>query len=314
MLATSSQDSFLILNPPGYDEPSPSRERRMLPPTSPKTEAPMTNEATDTIDVAGRRRGPFGPARDLVPEHQALVQIPGDCSCRQALDRLVDEDFSAAPLVVKGVITGVFSLREVSRSLLLSTGMKVTDVLEQPAATFAEDATFLDPDLWVDTTVDWRENEWVIVGSPTDAVGILTVTDVWARLNDFAEAFVLLHEIELDLRVLINRVLGNTLPTLIASVISKSPETPSLDGPATLVDLTFDQYRQLILDGNRGWPAFESVILRARTRFLRELEKVRDIRNAAMHHRRAIRPRDCQELRRFHRVIRDALTRARQSP
>jgi hypothetical protein len=53
--------------------------------------------------------------------------------------------------------------------------------------------------------VDFYQDDYVIVGTPDDVLGILSVADVFIRLNDFAEASVLLHETELALRRLIEQ-------------------------------------------------------------------------------------------------------------
>jgi hypothetical protein len=61
-----------------------------------------------------------------------------------------------------------------------------------------EPAEYIHADDYIDTirATDWGAIDHILVGGPTD----LTTSDVFGRLNDFAEAFVLLYEIELDLR------------------------------------------------------------------------------------------------------------------
>lgn len=47
--------------------------------------------------------------------------------------------------------------------------------------------------MYIDTATDWSEIDHVLVGTETDLMGILCVADVFARLNNFAEASVLLY-------------------------------------------------------------------------------------------------------------------------
>ena len=51
-----------------------------------------------------------------------------------------------------------------------------------------------------------------MVGTREKLIGILTLTDVWAVLNDFAECFVLLFEIETELREFIEVIPEDQLP------------------------------------------------------------------------------------------------------
>ena len=50
----------------------------------------------------------------------------------------------------------------------------------------------------------------MIVGTAREPLGILTIADVWTILHRFTEAFVLIHEIELELRRLIGRHAAET--------------------------------------------------------------------------------------------------------
>jgi CBS domain-containing protein len=261
----------------------------------------MSEEVQASTELP-RRPGPFGPARDLIPENQVLLKLEITDTVATALERLADHGIDAAPVSDGVNITGVFSHREASRVLSQYRGAKVDDFLAESVQAITEEPKFLDPDQWIDTSVNWIQDDWVIVGSAAEPLGILTVSDVWARLNDFAEVFVLLHEIELDIRHLIEKVLGGNIAAhfrlLEARLHGLRPNSLQ-----ALTDLSFDQYRELILEKKNGWPAFEPVMPCSRLRFRLSSETARDVRNIAMHHKRPLVARDSNDLRGFHRRL-----------
>jgi len=69
-----------------------------------------------------------------------------------------------------------------------------------------EPARFIDREVYIDTETDWGDIDHVLVGTDAELVGVLCISDVFGRLNDFAEAFVLLYEIEHEIRDLIHDV------------------------------------------------------------------------------------------------------------
>jgi len=77
-------------------------------------------------------------------------------------------------------------------------------------------------------STDWSDVDYVLVGTDVKLIGVLCVADVFGRLNDFAEAFVLIYEIEHEVRDLIAEITGDAgLPPLIANM--RLPEnTPPL--------------------------------------------------------------------------------------
>ncbi len=98
---------------------------------------------------------------------------------------------------------------------------------------------FIDRGVYIDTATDWSDLDYVLVGTESELVGILTVSDVFARLNDFAEAFVLIYEIEHEVRdLIIDMSCDCGLAPLIANM-NLAPNTRPL---RAVTDFTFDQY------------------------------------------------------------------------
>ncbi len=68
-------------------------------------------EAEKKKGTPSKRPGPFGPAKDLLPQDQQLETIRDTETVAFALERMVDSGFSQLPVVNEdNEITGVFSL------------------------------------------------------------------------------------------------------------------------------------------------------------------------------------------------------------
>ena len=159
-----------------------------------------------------------------------------------------------------------------------------------------EPAEFIPADDYIDTNwaTDWGEIDYILVGNVEELVGVLTTADVFGRLTDFAEAFVLLYEIELDLRDLIASVHGPEQLNQLFKELSPEKAPPI----SALHHMTFGQYVQVISNRKR-WQVFEAVLKTSREAATADLRRINDLRNAVFHFRRQILPRDTDALRRF---------------
>jgi CBS domain-containing protein len=147
------------------------------------------------------RPGPFGPARALLPENQQLETVLPSDPTALALERLIDSGFGQLPIVdIGGHVHGVFTWQSFGRRMSEIFSLRI-DLGELPVRdTDLEKPRFLDPDTYIDTEADWKEIDYVLVGSVDHLIGVLTISDIYGRLNDFAEAFVLISEIEHEIR------------------------------------------------------------------------------------------------------------------
>lgn len=294
-------------------------------------------------DTPRHRPGPFGPARILLPEDQKVETIRDTETTASALERMVDTGYSQLPVVNDdNEIIGVFSWQSFGKRMseihslqmnLSKLSVKDTDLAK---------AQFIDPDVYIDTETDWSAIDHILVGDKHNLLGVLTISDVLGRLNDFAEAFVLLYEIEHEIRDLIIDVYpGGELSRILEGLSKKSdnPEETAAVGlkqliegespaicdkrlaktiqfaanllqragqmrPVTdLKDFTFSQYREVIFNRD-NWPRFEAVFDSPRDLLNVDFEKINDLRNTVFHFRRGITPRDTDRLRRFRNKLR----------
>lgn len=278
------------------------------------------------------RPGPFGPAWALLPHDQQPLVIDCDELASQAIERMMDNNFSQLPVRNdQGEIIGVFTWKSFGKRVsdFKNVASKIKPI-ELPVRELIEPARFIDPQTYIDTETDWGDIDYVLVGDKRDLLGILCVSDVFGRLNDFAEAFVLLYEIEHEIRDLIHHVFSDEELNEVLNEMSVSANKESLqvveelkqllDGNKNLQpvgkairllrsgqnprslerleDFTFAQYRMLICS-QQNWPRFGPVFATIRELVDADFEVINDLRNIVFHFRRGITPKDTDRLRRF---------------
>ncbi len=281
-------------------------------------------------EPSGRHRpGPFGPAHLLLPKDQELLVLDGETLANNAIERMIDKGYSQLPVTnAKGHVIGVFTWKSLSKRVADFASANV-NCIELPIKELMEPARFISPDVYIDTETDWGDIDHVLIGTPEDLMGVLCVSDVFGRLNDFAEAFVLLYEIEHEIRDLIGMVYpGEQLKAALDGVSDSAnrPKARVVDGlkhhlkehggsqeignairfiserPSqrieSLKDLTFAQYRSIIFS-HANWEQFQVVFASIREVVDAEFENINKIRNVVFHFKRAITPSDTDRLRRF---------------
>jgi hypothetical protein len=192
----------------------------------------MSAKSAIATDYAapGCRPGPFGPASALIPENQRLETIPADDSTANALERLADSDFSQLPVVdIRGRVEGVFSWQSFGRRMSELHGLHIDFAGWAVRDTDLERPRFIAADSYIDTAADWKAIDYALVGDPDHVLGILTLADIWGRLNDFAESFVLIAEIEQDIRDTFRELFpGTELREVMAALSDASGEPEAL--------------------------------------------------------------------------------------
>lgn len=204
------------------------------------TTIPVTEPSSGpAVTTAPRQRpGPFGPASALLPENQQVETVLVTDSAASALERLVDSGYSQLPTVdLHGRVHGVFTWQSFGRRMseLHTLGLDLTTL--HVWETDLEKPRFIAPDTYIDTGADWKEVDYVLVGDADRLLGVLTLTDIYGRLNDFAEAFVLLYEIEQEIRDLFRAIYpGDSLQKLMDELSDTSDE-PEVQAAVALGEL-----------------------------------------------------------------------------
>ena len=257
------------------------------------------------------RPGPFGPAIDLIPENQKLLTVQDDQPAWEALELLSDHGFSQLPVLDElGLLVGIFTWESFSKRVLQlrASAVSVSDLPVRECMNMQY--KLIAPGTYIDTEgEDWANKDFVLVGTKEKVEGILTLADIWGVLNDFAECFVLLYEIETELRDFIKEVIPEDK---LLDAISRTKPNFNEHPPSSLEDFTFSQYNNFF-NNQKNWRYFEPIFRMDKTLLLVELKGVASIRNALFHFRRRASNMDADSLRTFRdnrvRYFRELLNR-----
>jgi CBS domain-containing protein len=232
----------------------------------------------------------FHRLNSVLPEDQHVVSVGPDMLAIEALDKLKELRFSQLPVVVGREVLGLFSFQSFANAVVThgrnaSKNQKFTpldllveDCMVQP--TFAR---------VTDEFADWfdfiDQHDSVLVGEPNRLQGIVTAMDILRYLYRVASPFVLVAEVELALRALINLAVSSETLAVCAKDCLKDKYPDGL--PTRLEEMTFNDYVQIIGDG-RCWEHFQNLMGGNRVRTRAKLEQLRDIRNLVFHFKREI--------------------------
>ena len=235
----------------------------------------------------------FHMVKSLIPDGQEVVAIAPNTSVAEAVGKMKEQNFSQLPVVSGNAVLGVFSYRSLTQTLL-RLGPIDTDFRSLPVDEFMERSAFIQPiDKWESILEILNREDGVLVGNRDNLQGILTSMDVLVYLHHLASPFVMLAEIELSLRRIIETCVDAEALKECA-VNSLSAKYASDEMPTAPSSMTFNDYVQIIGDG-RNWPYFEPAFgnggwLRKKT--VARLTEVRDLRNDTFHFKRQLDEKD----------------------
>ena len=258
----------------------------------PRPEAP-SNENTDAGDGDGsvppdaehvqaevalastavRRDGSSYRVRRFVTEEKreiGIVRLAPEARVEEAVTLMLYHDYSQLPVMANEKnLQGVVSWRTIGRAFALGgSPQTVKECMEPPAEVNEQDPIF-------DLIALVQQHDAVFVrGEGRKYVTLFTAADLGDLYRDLSESFILLGEIEDHLRALLDRA-GFTKAELgDASGPGDSGNIERID------DLSFGTYIALI-ESEENWSRLSLKVDRGW--FVRELDEVRELRNAVMH-------------------------------
>jgi CBS domain-containing protein len=253
--------------------------------------------ATKELDLASEL---FHRINRIIPQNQSLLTVPPSCLVRDAVAQMREHSYSQVPVAENGEVLGVFSFRSFAKE---AAGLTLEQWTTQRCAPgdlrvdeFLEQFEFARVTEEMSRAFDAMDRDnGILIGTPERLVGILTPMDFLRYLYQVAHPFVLVSEIELALRALIQIVLSAEEIAAAAkrSLISAYGSEDRV--PMTLEEMTFDNYQSLIAHGET-WPRLEPVFGGTRTRVRAKLKEIGAIRNDVFHFRRDIAIQDHQTL------------------
>lgn len=231
----------------------------------------------------------------FLPDEQVLVTVQPDTSVGDAIKLMQKEGFSQIPVVEGDQVLGVFSYRSFAVRVFEIGQIKGMSIEDLTVDEFIEELRFVHINEDPASVYDLLDrDDAVLVGEPERLQGILTAMDVLKRLYDLANPFVLLAEIELALRSLIEISMDqDDLAVCVKNSLAAQYKAEQM--PSSLQEMTFNDYIQIVGDG-RNWTRFFEGIFgkgewkRKRTRT--KLEQVRDLRNDIFHFKRVLTKQD----------------------
>jgi CBS domain-containing protein len=241
---------------------------------------------------------PFHDVGSIFPGEIQIETVPPNARIGDALQRMLEKRFSQLPVVENGEVLGMFSLWSLAHHLSLSPGLKVQtllqelevgDVMEQVPRVTVKDS--------IHSILDQLDrHDALLVDSPHGLQAIATATDVLRYFYRVARPFILLQEIEMGLREIIQMCApGAQLTECIDRALAKSYEGRGGKAPENLQEMSFEDYRSIIICG-QNWPLFTNVLGNNRDLVSTKLERLRSIRNDVFHFRSNISILDYQTL------------------
>lgn len=233
----------------------------------------------------------FHQVQSLIPSEQEILTVEPSMRVADALKLMQKHRYSQLPVVVGRAVLGVFSYRSFSeKALTRQKSLKGEWLGGLPVEDFLEEYEF------VHGSQDWNRIEDYLtrddaffVGHPNGLDGLVTTRDVLDYFYRIANPFIILAEIELSLRKVIERAIPDekwsaALDGSLATAYENKPV------PHDLSDMTFDNYVQIISNGD-NWHYFEVFFDPgdvSRKQTTRKLQQLGDWRNVIFHHKRSL--------------------------
>ena len=231
-------------------------------------------ESQETVPVVRTLEGqdPSYSVGKLEAANRAPIAVAPDKTIKEAVTLMLAGDYSQLP-VMQGErsVKGLFSWKSLGSRLALGRKCEtVADAMESVQTVSAEASIFQVAEIAA------RDEVVLVRASATDTkiVGIVTTADVAEQFGSLGEPFLLIGEVENRIRVLIDGKF--TLQELQAA------KAPGDDGRKieSVADLTFGEYIWH-LQKPENWDKCKLGV--DRNIFIKELDKVRDVRNDVMH-------------------------------
>jgi CBS domain-containing protein len=239
----------------------------------------------------------FHMVNRLLPDGQVVLSVPPEMPAREALALMRQHGYSQLPVKQGDSVLGLFTYRAFALEVA-KIGVANIDASSLPVEEFLEHekpAYALLNDEFRSLIDILDERDSVLVGSSENLIAILAPMDVLRYLYSVANAFVLLEEIELALRALIQTVTKEESVFRWCVENALSAKYRERQSPHCLENMTFDDYLALVRDG-RNWQHFQAAFGGTRDRTRARLEPVRDIRNDVFHFRRELSVEDHERL------------------
>ena len=237
---------------------------------SPKVPTRVSDESTPSPTTALRPSDPTRRLGRLKEFKEQPVSVTPDDPLERATTLMLTHDFSQLPVMTtEREVKGVVSWKTIGSRLVLGEKCSfVRECMEPPQELSIESSIF-------DAIRIIAEHDFVLVRNQEQKItGIVTASDVNIQFRQLAEPFLLLSDIENQLRNLIEQKFS---ADDIQAAKDPNDEKRVIK---TAADLAFGEYVRL-LENEGSWNKLELQL--HRKTFIGYLEEIRQIRNDVMH-------------------------------
>jgi CBS domain-containing protein len=263
------------------------------PPAEDNDAIPNATGVLDEGPGSERADDPAYRMNRLEDTTQALVSVNPDDELRRATTLMMTNDFSQLPVMTNArSLKGMVSWRTVGLSFALGGSPRLVREAMQQEVTVIESEVGL-----FSAIPRIISDDYAMIRRSDRSFWIITTSDLSLRFRELTEPFLLLSEIENQLR----RLLDGTIP-LELLIHARDPEgEPRLVEAAA--DLTLGEVIRL-LEQPDVWSHLAPQL--DRIEIISRLDRIRTIRNDVMHFDpEGVEPNDLESLRSFARFLQD---------
>lgn len=232
--------------------------------------------------------------RMLSAANRGVLSVKPQDGLELAVTLMLAHDYSQLPVMTgPRDLKGVVSWKSIGGRLAQRTALATVSDAMEPAVIVKETESLFE------ATALIISNDFVFVASSPDnrIIGIVTATDLSEQFQTLSEPFLLIGQIENQIRNLMHDRFD--VETLRTACNDNDPARK--ERVSGVADLNFGEYMRL-LEMEENWAKLGFVADRAT--FIKEMDKVREIRNDVMHFDPdGIEEDQFQQLRKFSRFL-----------
>jgi CBS domain-containing protein len=208
------------------------------------------------------------------------MTITQDASVSDTLSIMLENDFDQLPVVQDGNVAGAVTYKSVARLAKSVPDAHLDDMTIMGALI---SPTFADRGHDVFKLFEtFAVEEFVLVGSRDELDGIITRYDVFYFLRDQFKPFIMIGEIERNLRAIFRKEVPNIETRIQDTFKPRAEDVSGYSVPESLEYFNFEEYKRFISVNNDVLPA---ELQQDRDFVMKLLESVRQNRNALFHFR-----------------------------
>ncbi len=252
----------------------------------------------DSLELANEL---FHRINRILPDDQQMFTVAPDSTAREVIGQMRQRGFSQVPVVEGSRVLGVFSYRSFAKEVIGLSVQELKTTKSTPGdlivAECMEQFDFVGAKTEIGRAMnELRLRDGVLVGTEDRLVGILTPMDFVDYLYTVAEPFVLLSEIELALRALIQKACTADELADAARMVLSTAYKGQDNVPTRIEDMSFRDYESIVNRDDLWQRYFSGIFSGTRGRTSSKLKRTGEIRNDLFHFRREISIDDHEHL------------------